>query len=255
MLLFRRSAPATLGIPMQALGPASVAWLLALLLPAQNSEVTAGARREREAESHKEAIRQFHAGWAHGSTAERVQAVKALAQIADPEVAQVLAAKLPEPSPLVRKEVADALAKLKEPKTIPALGTALQRELEKDGSLDTLRAICQALGATNDPRAIAPLTLNLFGGNRREEGWEDRVKARLDALGMIRHKDAVDELIALFGRTGGGGGRRMGGGTNASDQRIVQTIRANLRKLTNQDHGDQNEWRKWWRETRETFRF
>jgi HEAT repeat protein len=234
-----------------------IPWLLLSCLAAQSGEDVEA--KQREAEAIKEAVRQFQATWPRGSTTEKALAVRTLARHEGTEVAMALASKLPDGSGLVRKEIADALVKQKEPKTIPALAAALQREFATDeGSIDTLRSVCQALGSTNDPRAIAPLVNNLFSGNRQDDGWNDQVQARLDGLGLIRHKDAVDELVGLFGRTGNagrGGGRRLGGGNNASNQRIQQGIRRNLRKLTGQDLSSQDEWRKWWRDNKESFRF
>jgi len=232
-------------------------WLLLPCLTAQTGEEAETKRQQTEAV--KEAVRQFQTAWPRGSTTEKAQAVQVLARHEGTEVAMALASKLRDDSSFVRKELANALVKQKEPKTIPALAAALQRELaDADGSLDTLRSVCQALGASGDPRAISPLVNNLLSGNRLDDGWDDRVQARLDGLGLIRHKDAVEELVGLFGRTGNagrGGGRRLGGGNNASNQRLQQGIRRNLRKLTGQELSSQDEWRKWWRENKESFRF
>ena len=75
--------------------------------------------------------------------------------------------------------------------------------------------------------------------------------SRGNALGGIRHKEAVDELISLMGRTGGTGRR----GGNGGNSKLTHAIERNLKRLTGQDFKDENAWRAWWKDNKATFKF
>ncbi|MFY9342855.1 MAG: HEAT repeat domain-containing protein [Planctomycetota bacterium] len=206
------------------------------------------------AQEAKTAIAEMETAWPRWKPDEKIAAVGKLAALGGTAVAKALAARLDDPVPEVRRSLAASLGRLKDPKAIPAipaLAAALEREHGKDkGDLETFKAIAKALGEIGDPKAIEPLTLHLLSGDRRDADWQAQANARLDALGGIRHKDAVEELISLLGRTGGAG-RRGGGGNN----QLTKSIERNLQRLTGQNLRDQNAWRSWWKDNRDKFRF
>jgi HEAT repeat protein len=207
----------------------------------------------------KAALRDFHAGWAKASLPLKVAAVEKLAAVGGEDVAKALAARLTDPTALVRQSIAEALGRLRQPKAVGDLGDALAREIDdKDGSLPAILAMCTALGAIGDAKAVPALTHGVFAGNDRAENWLAIVEARLAAVGQIKDKASVDALIDLLGRaptTGGRratGGGRGGGGGNSRVQRLVENP---LRKLTRENHADADAWRDWWKTARAKFTF
>jgi hypothetical protein len=207
----------------------------------------------------KAALRDFHAGWAKASLPLKVAAVEKLAAVGGEDVAKALAARLTDPTALVRQSIAEALGRLRQPKAVGDLGDALAREIDdKDGSLPAIQAMCTALGAIGDAKAVPALTHGVFAGNDRAENWATIVEARLAAVGQIKDKASVDALIDLLGKaptTGGRratGGGRGGGGGNSRVQRLVENP---LRKLTRENHADADAWRDWWKTARAKFTF
>lgn len=210
------------------------------------------------------ALTEFQQAWGKAEVLEKVSEVHKLAALGGEEVAVALAAKLNDRSPEVRRALAEALGRLKRPKVVPQLGTALTRELESEtAEITTIQALCAALGTIGDPKAIPFLTRSVFSGNEQAEGWTAKVQARLAALGSIRHKESIDALVELFGklpssgngrRTGGGGGARGGGG-GGGNSRMERLVETPLRKLTGENHENADAWRDWWKGARASFQF
>lgn len=209
----------------------------------------------------KAALKEFHAGWAKASLPQKVAAIEKLAAVGGEDVADALAAKLTDDDPTVRGAIAQALGRLKQPKTVTPLGNALQREVDaKEPALPTVQAMCAALGAIGDAKAVGPLTHGVFAGNDKAENFAAIVEARLNAVGSIKDKASVDALIDLFGkvpssgnsRSAGGGRGGRGGGGNARTERLLTNP---LRKLTRQNHEDADAWRDWWKDARAKFVF
>jgi hypothetical protein len=209
----------------------------------------------------KAALQEFHAGWAKASLPLKVAAIEKLAAVGGEEVAKALAARLDDPNALVRQSIAEALGRLRQPKTVGDLGSALAREIDgKEAALPTIQAICTALGAIGDKKALPALTHGVFAGNDRAENWNAIVEARLAAVGQIKDKDSVDALIDLLGKvpsTGGraAGGGRGGGGGGGGNARVQRLVVGPLRKLTGENHGSAEEWRDWWKGARAKFEF
>lgn len=230
--------------------------------PAQGGE--AGKAKDTpppaDPEVVKAALKEFHAGWAKASLPQKVAAVEKLAAVGGEDVASALAAKLTDDDPTVRAAIAEALGRLKQPKTVTPLGHALQREVgAKEPALKVVQALCTALGAIGDPKAIAALTDGVFAGNDKAENFAAIAEARLAAVGEIKDKASVDALIDLFGKVpsaGGGrsatGGRGGRGGGNARTERLLTNP---LRKLTRQNHENADAWRDWWKDARAKFVF
>jgi HEAT repeat protein len=204
----------------------------------------------------KAALRDFHAGWAKASLPLKVAAVEKLAAVGGEDVAKALAAKLTDPNALVRQSIAEALGRLRQPKAVGDLGDALAREIDdKDGSLPAILAMCTALGAIGDAKAVPALTHGVFAGNDRAENWLAIVEARLAAVGQIKDKASVDALIDLLGKAPTTGGRRATGGGRGGGGRVQRLVENPLRKLTRENHADADAWRDWWKTARAKFTF
>ncbi len=231
----------------------SAAILAAILAAATLSAQAPPATTPADPPAVKKAIDAMQAGWPHWNPAEKVDAADKLAALGGPEAAQTLAGKLEDPAPLVRRALAADLGKLKDPKTVPALAAALDREQGEKTDVETFKAVAKALGDIGDPKAVEPLAHNLFSGDRQKIEWQDQADARVEALGSIRHKEAVDELISLLGRSGTTGRRNASSG--AANHKLAVAIERSLRRLTGQTLRDENAWRAWWKDNREKFRF
>jgi HEAT repeat protein len=204
----------------------------------------------------KAALRDFHAGWAKASLPLKVAAVEKLAAVGGEDVAKALAARLTDPTALVRQSIAEALGRLRQPKAVGDLGDALAREIDdKDGSLPAIQAMCTALGAIGDAKAVPALTHGVFAGNDRAENWLAIVEARLAAVGQIKDKASVDALIDLLGKAPTTGGRRATGGGRGGGGRVQRLVENPLRKLTRENHADADAWRDWWKTARAKFTF
>lgn len=216
------------------------------VLPAQTPTDT-----ELKAAEVKTAIQALSA-WPQWSDEQKTAAIGKLQGLGGPQAARAIAAKIHDKSTAVRKQAALALGKLKDKQTVPALAAALAAESdEKTGDLDTFAAICQALGDIGDPSAIEPLLHGLLSGNRRSADYRKRGEARIEALGGIRSKAAIDELMDLFVRATAGGSGRGSAGSNP----FTSSISRSLRKLTGQDYSDHKGWKAWWKENQDSFRF
>lgn len=223
-----------------------------LWLPLLAAQEAAGAAPQatHQDPAGKEAIAAFQSGWSKWETSRKIDEVRKLAAVGGAEVATTLAGKLNDKVAVVRIEVAGALGQLKEPKTLNALAGALEREGD---DIDVFRAVCRALGQLDDPKAVAPLSRGILSGDHRSSAWRDQANARLEAIGSIRHKESVDELIGLLTKAGGTG--RRGGGGAGGFAEFQRSIQNQLRRLTGQNLRGDLEWRSWWKENREKFRF
>ncbi|MBM3975035.1 MAG: HEAT repeat domain-containing protein [Planctomycetes bacterium] len=208
----------------------------------------------------KAALKEFQATWTKASLPQKVAAIEKLAAVGGEDVAATLAAKLTDNDPTVRGAIAQALGRLQQPKTVTPLGAALQREIAiKEPALPTVQALCTALGAIGDSKAVGPLTEGVFAGNDEAENFNAIVEARLNAVGQIKDKASVDALIDLFGKVPSAGGGRSAtggrGGRSAGNARVQRLVTNPLRKLTRQNHEDADAWRGWWKDARAKFVF
>ena len=194
------------------------------------------------------------AGWPKMSNAEKSAAIERAAALGTTAAAHALAPKLHDKAAPIRKEIALALGKLKDDKSVPALLTQLEADAdEKTGDVDAFLAICQALGEIGDARAIQPLVHGVLSGNRRDPNWQKRGDARVQALGGIRHKDSIEELMGLWQR-GASGGRGAAGGNGARNP-FSSSITSSLNKLTGQNLSEQKAYQDWWKDNKDRFKF
>ena len=104
---------------------------------------------------------------------------------------------------------------------------------------EVLAPIIRALGAIGDYRALPIVTKDLM-----RPGQPDVTKARLEALGNIRHRDSIQNLIDFMMRAGRG---------SRAHGKVVQD---SLKKLTGLSFGrNRDAWKKWWDRKKKTFVF
>lgn len=163
------------------------------------------------------------------------------------------------PSKLVTKEVAKGLKIKKGPVQLAAisalryntdpsaLDVLLKARKDKTihANMKTAEAYAYALGQKGDPKAIKALKDNLVGTSKTPTPV---LKAKVLALGHIRHKDSV-EAILDFEKTSIAGGR---GGVR---RKMSRESRGSLAVLTGTDQGDKLQaWQDWWYDQRKSFK-
>jgi hypothetical protein len=104
--------------------------------------------------------------------------------------------------------------------------------------------LIRALGEIGDPRAVDVLSKDWWN-QRIGEHAVAAAKAKVQALGNIRHPSAVDALIETF--------------TLAKEELVGhfrKDVIQSLMKLTGQEFGfDRDAWKDWWKKNRASFRF
>ncbi|PCJ54142.1 MAG: hypothetical protein COA70_05765 [Planctomycetota bacterium] len=164
------------------------------------------------------------------------------------------------PSKLVTKETAKAL-KSKSQDVVLAGLQALRYNTDKS-SLDLLlkakaykqitkdpkaaEAYAYALGQKADKKCLKILTDGLVGTSSLSS---EVLKAKVSAIGRIRHKDAVEAIID-FTKTTGRGGRARGGVRN-----MMKEAERSLMVLTGADVGSSTaDWQEWWYDSKGSFK-
>jgi hypothetical protein len=122
-----------------------------------------------------------------------------------------------------------------------------ERRVERDLHVEAIRA----LGKIGDPKPVPLFAADwgsLPGPRPGEETTADldygAARAKVAALGRIRHKSSVDALLDIWGV----GGMHVGV--------LMGTIKQALRDLLDLDLGhDVLAWKSWWRKNKSGFRF
>jgi hypothetical protein len=163
------------------------------------------------------------------------------------------------PSKLVTKEVAKGLKIKKEPVQLAAIQALryntdpssldallkVRKDKTLHANIKTAEAYAYALGQKGNPKAIKALQDNLVGTSKTPS---QVLKAKVLALGHIRHKDSV-EAILDFEKTSIAGGR---GGVR---RKLRRESRGALVVLTGTDQGDKLQaWQDWWYDQRKSFK-
>lgn len=164
------------------------------------------------------------------------------------------------PSKLVTKEVAKAL-KVKSQDVVlaallalrfnadkSALDALLKAKSNKDLLKDTktAEAYAYALGQKADKKCLKILTDDLVGTSQLAN---EVLKAKVSAIGRIRHKDSVEAIID-FTKTTVAGGRARGGLRN-----MMKEAERSLVVLTGADVGSATaDWQKWWYDSKSSFK-
>jgi HEAT repeat protein len=119
----------------------------------------------------------------------RRQAADALGRIGDPRAVEPLIATLKDRDSLIRGHAVQALGRIKDPSAVTSLVAILN---SKDQEPHVRMNAAEALGAIGDPRAVEPLILALL-----DDHWGIRSRAAL-ALGKIKDPRAVGSLIGAL---------------------------------------------------------
>ncbi len=119
----------------------------------------------------------------------RRQAADALGRIGDPRAVEPLIATLKDRDSLIRGHAVQAIGRIKDPSAVTSLVAILN---SKDQEPHVRMNAAEALGAVGDPRAVEPLILALL-----DDHWGIRSRAAL-ALGKIKDPRAVGSLIGAL---------------------------------------------------------
>ena len=124
---------------------------------------------------------------------------------------------------------------------VPALLSALKKN---DKELSVALPIIQSLGEIGDPRAVEALGKGWWSQRTGEQAIAV-ARARIRALGNIRHPASVDTLINALYAT-----------KDETIGRIGGDLLMAMKKLTGQDLGNSRQaWKDWWKRNRASYRF
>lgn len=200
------------------------------------------------------------------ASVEEVNPAEAAAQIRDAlkskeEIVMIAALEMlgTIPSKLITKEVAKGLKIKKEPVQLAAiqalryntdpsaLDALLKARKEKTihANVKTAEAYAYALGQKGDAKAIPALQDNLVGTSKTPS---QVLKAKVLALGHIRHKDSVEAILDYEKTT-------IAGGRGGVRRKMRRESRGSLAVLTGTDQGDKLQaWQDWWYDQRKSFK-
>lgn len=178
--------------------------------------------------------------------AERIQAIEGLADAGADRASRLIGRRLYDTDPSVRRAAAAALGRIGDRSAIRAL-LASERRLKDDPQ--TLAAVATALGETGSPAAVDTLA----GIAKREMSRNaDLTAAAVAALGRIRSRDAVDELIGLLGSATPSYTNRT---YSYGHPELMRPISNALTALTGQRLREHAAWAEWWRHEKRGYRF
>ena len=150
----------------------------------------------------------------------RRQAAEALGRMSDPRSVEPLIDGLSDPDPLIRRQIIQALGKIKDPRAIDPLIKIL---IDTDEKPYIRATAAEALGSIQQDIAVNALISALY-----DEHWVVRSRA-VQALGKIKDPRAVDSLI---GRLKDGDATVRGYAAQAlgelKDARAVEPLKAAL---------------------------
>ena len=190
----------------------------------------------------KAAVNEFESGWKGWPDLLKIEKIRDLSEIGHDLVSTAIAKLgLSDRASDVRAEAAASLGAMRRENVVPALLKALAAN---EDEIAVYVAIVDALGDIGDPRAVPAL-----GGDWwSQKGGLNAVaaaKAKIHALGSIRHVTSVDGLIDTFTVTSA---ERIGW--------VKADIVEALNRLTGENFGDdQSAWKDWWKKRRSGFKF
>ncbi|MHC4473992.1 MAG: HEAT repeat domain-containing protein [Planctomycetota bacterium] len=190
----------------------------------------------------KKTVAEFEKAWRGWEEGKKIAEMQDLSETSHDLVSAAIAKKgLRDRSPEVRAQSAEALGVMKRENVVPALIAAMKKN-EKE--IDVYLGLIQALGEIGDPRAVDILSKDWWNQRIGEYGVA-AAKAKIRALGKIKHVTAVDALIDTFYVT------KDEWVSYVKDELILS-----LRKLTRQDFRyDRKAWKAWWKKNRAKHEF
>lgn len=181
-----------------------------------------------------------------------IDALQTHGRTEDDEVVKLVGKALAHTDPLVKTAAIKALRYNHQPSALTLLlAHAGDEKLLADETLAA--AYYLALGQKEDAKILPVLTKGLH-----VERGDAVVTARVQAIGRVRKKEAVDELMQFLksGSNGGGARGNVGGGKNGRSRPNphLAAIAVSLTVLTGQDFGrDETGWIRWWAEVDDKF--
>jgi hypothetical protein len=174
-----------------------------------------------------------------------VAALQNLGQVPSKLVTKEVYKGLKIKKPTVQQAAIEALRYNEDPTALSYL-LKVRREKSIQEDPKSAEAYAYALGQKGDRKAIDALTDDLIGTSTTPTSV---IKAKVLALGHIRHKDSV-EAIFDYNNTTVWGGRRRGG-----VRKISRESQIALSILTGQDFGDSRDsWIGWWSDNKSKFK-
>jgi hypothetical protein len=190
----------------------------------------------------KAAVAELTQAFAKGKSPERIEAITKNSKVVDAAVVKCIVKGLSDDDMKVQGAAIDALRYMQHPDAFTALQDLLKRDktekkIEKDVELYT--KLIKAIGQHGNKASVPLLAENVFGSTEYKVA-----EARVLALGNIRAKESVEELIGMM-RTAG----------REKVQPYMQTFRMSLMVLTGVDQGaSQDSWTTWWNEHKGDFK-
>jgi HEAT repeat protein len=177
---------------------------------------------------------------------DRLEAIDLLSVSALENSSSLIARCLRDPSPKVRAAAARSLGVVGDKAALSRLLGAA-KSLKKDNA--TLAEVCAALGEIASPAAIRPLA----GIAKREMSRNETLtKAAVAALGKIRDRESVKELIGLLGSATPSSTAST---YSYGHPKLMAPIRAALKELTGERLGAHSAWADWWRRVKRGYKF
>lgn len=190
----------------------------------------------------KAQIAETEKGWAELPDAEKLERLKTLAEY-DHDLASLSVARLglSDPSPAVREGTAKVLGLMRRTNVTPVLLSAMDAN---EKYITTYLALIWALGEISDPRAVKALSSEWWNQRIGEHGVA-AARAKIQALGKIKHVSAVDALVDTLYIT-----------KDDTIKEFKADLVSSLAKLTGQNFGyDRKLWKDWWKKNRSRHRF
>ncbi len=190
----------------------------------------------------KELVSVFEKGWRKLSEEQKVESIHEIAETSHDLASAAIAKQgLRDRSPRVRAAAAEALGVMGRKNVVPALLSALKKD---DKELNVALPIIQSLGEIGDPRAVDALGKGWWSQRTGEQAITV-ARAKIRALGNIRHPASVDTLINALYAT-----------KDETIGRIGADLLTAMKKLTGQDLGNSRQaWKDWWKKNRASYRF
>ncbi|MHC4780213.1 MAG: HEAT repeat domain-containing protein, partial [Planctomycetota bacterium] len=144
----------------------------------------------------KERVKAFEKGWRKWSPEEKIEQMKLISAEIEHDLVSAAIAKwgLRDRDLTVRQGTAKFLGLMKRRNVVPAVISAMKAN---EKNIKVYLQLIWTLGELNDPRAVKLLSTDWWNQRIGEYGVA-AAKAKIKALGNIRHTSSVDALVDIF---------------------------------------------------------